>query len=102
VSDFINVAGRKLNPAAVERVLLDFSEIREAAVFGVPSAGRGEAVVAWVAASGTPDVDAILGHCRQHLAAWQVPREIRVVAAIPLNSRGKISRRELARLHAGA
>jgi acyl-CoA synthetase (AMP-forming)/AMP-acid ligase II len=31
------------------------------------------------------------------LSAWQVPKQIFIVDEIPVNERGKISRRELAR-----
>src|SRR5207244_3759400 len=34
VSDVINVAGKKVNPAEVERVLLSFEGVRQAVVFG--------------------------------------------------------------------
>jgi long-chain acyl-CoA synthetase len=102
-TDTINVGGRKVNPVEVESVLLSHPSVREVAVFGVPdAAGRGESVVAWIATFGTDHPhEEILRHCRERLAAWQAPREIRVVASIPLNSRGKVSRRELVRRHLG-
>jgi len=39
----------------------------------------------------------LLRFCRAALSAWQVPKRIFVVDAIPMSERGKISRRELAR-----
>jgi acyl-coenzyme A synthetase/AMP-(fatty) acid ligase len=48
-SDFINVAGRKLNPSEVERRLCEFPGVESAVVFGVPSPLRGEEPVACVA-----------------------------------------------------
>jgi acyl-CoA synthetase (AMP-forming)/AMP-acid ligase II len=42
-----------------------------------------------------PDVDGIMAHCRDHLAAYKVPREIQFVAELPTTSTGKIMRREL-------
>jgi acyl-CoA synthetase (AMP-forming)/AMP-acid ligase II len=39
----------------------------------------------------------LLAHCRARLSSWQVPRRIYFVEAIPVNERGKTSRRELAR-----
>ena len=50
VSDIINVAGKKVNPAEIEAALLGFSGVREAAVFGVQSARRNEEVAACVVA----------------------------------------------------
>ncbi len=99
ISDVINVAGKKVNPAEVEADLLRFTGVRQAVVFG-RSAGAGlrnEEVAACVVAS--PDVTEsdLLRFCRTALSAWQVPKRIFVVDAIPTNERGKISRRDLAR-----
>ena len=39
----------------------------------------------------------LLEFCRRGLSGWQVPKRIFFVDVIPVNERGKISRRELAR-----
>jgi len=39
----------------------------------------------------------LLRFCRGGLSAWQVPKRIFIMDAIPTNERGKISRRDLAR-----
>jgi acyl-CoA synthetase (AMP-forming)/AMP-acid ligase II len=39
----------------------------------------------------------LLEFCRSHLSGWQAPKQIFIVDAIPVNERGKISRRDLAR-----
>jgi long-chain acyl-CoA synthetase len=99
ISDIINVAGRKLNPAEVETQLLRFEGVKQAMVFGVPSSSRTEEPIACVAGqSGVPlnKVD-LLRFCRANLSAWQVPRDIWILEEIPANERGKTSRRELAR-----
>jgi acyl-CoA synthetase (AMP-forming)/AMP-acid ligase II len=99
VSDVINVAGKKVNPAEVEAHLLRFKGVRQAVVFGRSTdAGlRNEEVAACVLAS--PDVSEsdLLRFCRTALSGWQVPKRIFIVDTIPTNERGKISRRELAR-----
>src|SRR3954471_23268001 len=99
VSDVINVAGKKVNPAEVEAHLLRFKGVRQAVVFGRPTdAGlRNEEVAACVLAS--PDVSEsdLLRFCRSTLSGWQVPKRIFIVDIIPTNERGKISRRDLAR-----
>ena len=48
VSDVINVAGKKVNPAEVEAALLRFAGVRQAVVFGRVSALRNEEVAACV------------------------------------------------------
>ena len=51
--DQINVAGRKVSPESIERILLAHPGVRECVVFGVPSsdAKRGETIVACVSAT---------------------------------------------------
>jgi long-chain acyl-CoA synthetase len=95
VSDVINVAGRKVNPAEVEAHLLRFSGVRQAVVFGRESMLRNEEVAACVVAA--PDVSEtdLLQFCRGALSSWQVPKRIFIMDSIPANERGKISRREL-------
>jgi long-chain acyl-CoA synthetase len=99
VSDVINVAGNKVNPAEVEAHLLRFKGVRQAVVFGrLTGAGlRNEEVAACVLASPEVTENDLLRFCRSALSGWQVPKRIFIVDAVPTNERGKISRRELAR-----
>jgi long-chain acyl-CoA synthetase len=99
ISDLINVAGKKVNPAEVEAHLLRFAGVRQAVVFG-RSAGAGlrnEEVAACVVAAPAVSENGLLRFCRTGLSAWQVPKQIFIMDAIPTNERGKISRRDLAR-----
>jgi long-chain acyl-CoA synthetase len=96
VSDVINVAGKKVNPAEVEAELLRFAGVRGAIVFGRESALRNEEVAACVAAGVEVREADLLEFCRQRLSGWQVPKRIFFVEEIPVNERGKVSRRELA------
>jgi acyl-coenzyme A synthetase/AMP-(fatty) acid ligase len=100
ISDVINVAGKKVNPAEVEAHLLRFTGVRQAAVFGRPAGVgtlRNEEVAACVVTA--PDVSEtdLLQFCRGSLSTWQVPKRIFIVDTIPVNERGKISRRDLSR-----
>jgi acyl-CoA synthetase (AMP-forming)/AMP-acid ligase II len=97
ISDLINVAGKKVNPAEVEAHLLRFAGVREAVVFGCPSLLRNEDVAACVVADADLIEVNLLEFCRAELSAWQVPKRIFLVDEIPVNERGKTSRRELAR-----
>jgi long-chain acyl-CoA synthetase len=53
-------------------------------------------VVACVAARDGVREAELLEFCRGRLSGWQVPKRIFFVDEIPVNERGKISRRELA------
>jgi len=96
VSDLINVAGRKVNPAEVVACLLRFGGVREAVVFGRKSARRTEEVAACVVAEPNVHEAVLLQFCRETLSSWQAPKRIFFVARIPVTERGKTSRRELA------
>jgi long-chain acyl-CoA synthetase len=99
VSDVINVAGKKVNPAEIEAHLARFEGVRQAVVFG-RSTGvglRNEEVAACVLASPHITENDLLRFCRAALSPWQVPKRIFILDAIPTNERGKISRRELAK-----
>ena len=97
ISDVINVAGKKVNPAEVEAHLLRFQGVRQAVVFGRASALRNEEVAACVVvAPGVTEAD-LLQFCRSGLSGWQAPKRIFILDAIPVNERGKINRRDLAR-----
>lgn len=95
ISDVINVAGKKVNPAEVEAHLLRFTGVRQAVVFGRESVLRNEEVAACVVAAPNVSETDLLHFCRGALSSWQVPKRIFIVDSIPANERGKISRREL-------
>jgi long-chain acyl-CoA synthetase len=97
ISDLINVAGKKVNPAEVEAHLLRFAGVNQAVVFGCPSSLRNEEVAACVVAKAGLVEANLMEFCRAELSTWQVPKRIFLVDEIPVNERGKISRRELAR-----
>src|SRR5437016_8232567 len=100
VSDVINVAGKKVNPAEIEERLLHFPGVRQAVAFGRRAGAglRNEEVAACVVANVDLRENELMEFCRTALSAWQVPKRIFIVDSIPTNERGKISRRELAKL----
>ncbi|MFN2542794.1 MAG: class I adenylate-forming enzyme family protein [Chthoniobacterales bacterium] len=95
VSDVINVAGKKVNPAEVEAHLLRFRGVRQAVVFGRESTRRTEEVAACVVAERHVREPELLQFCRETLSPWQAPKRIFFVEELPVTERGKISRREL-------
>lgn len=98
LTEQINVAGRKISPESIERVLLTHPDVRACLVFGVPAPDveRTEMIVAAVAVGPGPAA----GHERfrqfllERLPAWQVPRDWVLVDELPVNARGKLSRHE--------
>ncbi len=96
-TDVINIAGRKLNPAEVEARLAQCPGVRQVVIFGVTSALRNEEAVACV--SGSAGAEDIMRYARSVLSGWQVPKDIWLVNEVPVNERGKVSRRDLAQTY---
>ena len=99
VSDFVNIAGKKVHPSTIEEHLRKLPGVLDAIVFGIPSANRNEELVAYVVAGNGVSRQGLEDHCREGLSSWQVPREFRILTELPFNQRGKINRCELSRLH---
>jgi acyl-CoA synthetase (AMP-forming)/AMP-acid ligase II len=94
--DQINVAGRKVSPAAIEQVLREHEAVAECLVFGVPSgnADRADLIVACVAAKHHSTGGELKQFLLGKLPGWQVPREWWFVKSLEANPRGKVSRAE--------
>lgn len=97
VSDLINVAGRKISPATIERVLLQHPAVDDCVVFGIPSddSERTEVIGAAVVANNQTKGEVLREFLLQRIPAWQIPREWLFLEALPVNERGKLSRAEL-------
>ena len=100
MKDLIIRGGYNVYPREIEEVLYGHPAVSEAAVIGRPDARLGEEVVAVVAlrpeAAGHADIEAdILGFCRDRLAAYKCPRELRVLPELPKGSTGKILKQAL-------
>lgn len=96
VSSFVNVAGRKVHPDEVERVLRDVDGVIDVRVLGVADARRGEQLVACLVVRGAPPpVVALRQHCGTRLAPYKIPRAFVFLDGIPLTERGKTDRTRL-------
>ncbi|MEZ5979455.1 MAG: AMP-binding protein [Planctomycetota bacterium] len=95
--DMVVTGGENVYTTEVEKVLYAHAAVLEAAVFGRADERWGERVCAAVVLrpGATLDVDALLAHCREHLAAYKCPREVRFLAELPRTGTGKIAKRLL-------
>ena len=91
------VGGENVFPIEIEAVLCEHPAVTEAAVVGMPDDVRGELPLAYVLLHEGAEVDEkeLRTHCRQHLAGYKVPREIRIEQDLPRGPTGKILKREL-------
>lgn len=95
--ELIITGGFNVSPTDVETVLRLHPDVRDAAVIGKPLDRGGEMVVAAVELEpGTElDEEALRGHCREHLAAYKVPRRVVAIEEMPRSMLGKILRKQV-------
>jgi O-succinylbenzoic acid--CoA ligase len=96
--DLVISGGVNISPTEVENVLGAHPDVADVCVIGAPDDEWGERVVAFVVAepgAPAPTLDALRAFAAEHLAAPKLPREIRVVEAIPRSNGGKALRRFL-------
>ena len=90
--------GFNVAPAEVEGLLQGSPKILSAAVVGVPDEYLGEVGVAFVV--GVPGVEGltaeyVVDYARKVMANYKVPRRVEVLAEMPLNATGKVTKNEL-------
>jgi acyl-CoA synthetase (AMP-forming)/AMP-acid ligase II len=96
--DVIKTGGMNVSSVEVERTLYQHPSIHEVAVVGLPDPYWMQVVTAFAVPKGDPadfDPEEVRAFCRQALAAYKVPKEIRVVSALPKDTQGKILKRQL-------
>jgi acetyl-CoA synthetase len=98
--DVIKSAGYRIGPGEVEECLLQHPAVAAVAVIGAPDPVRGQVVKACVVLrAGHPpgrELEAALReHVKGRLAAYQYPRLVEFMDALPMTSSGKVDRREL-------
>lgn len=101
--DMILTAGYNVYPAELERVIAGHPDVAMVAVGSIPDEDKGELAKAYVIAKdgASLSADAIVDYCREHLAAYKVPRAVQFVEDFPKTSSGKIMRRKLHELDGG-
>jgi acyl-CoA synthetase (AMP-forming)/AMP-acid ligase II len=88
--------GENIYPVEVERVLLEFAGVQDAAVIGLPDQKWGECVVAVIVAGAEPvDMTKLQAHLRSALAGYKCPDQIFLSDGLPYNAAGKVNRAEL-------
>lgn len=97
--DMIISGGYNIYPREVEDVIAELPGIAEVAVVGVEDPEWGQRVTALYRVRDGAKVDEaqIRAHCRERLASYKKPKDLRRVASFPLSSTGKIAKKELRR-----
>jgi fatty-acyl-CoA synthase len=92
--DIIISGGENISSIEVEDALYKHSAVAACAVVAKPDEKWGETPIAFIElkpGAPQPAVEDIVAHCRQHLAAYKVPRHV-VFGEVPKTSTGKIQK----------
>ena len=95
--DMVISGGYNVYPKEIEMLLDELPGVQESAVFGVPHADFGEAVVAAVVLSpgATLPEQAVVEHVKAKLANFKVPKRVVFLTELPRNAMGKVLKAEL-------
>jgi fatty-acyl-CoA synthase len=83
IGDVLRLGGFLVAPADIEAVLLEVPSIREAQVVSI-DLPNGTRPVAFVVADETFNEEAVISHCREHMARYKVPIRIISMEAFPV------------------
>ena len=96
--DAIRTGAETVWPDEVEAVLRTHSGVGDVAVAGRPDAEWGAHVTAWVVPAkpqDPPTLEELREHCRDDLARFKAPRDLRIVTTLPRTASGKVRRAAL-------
>jgi long-chain acyl-CoA synthetase len=95
--EMILTAGYNVYPAEIERVISQHPAVAMVAVGSQPDELKGEVAKAYIVLRHDAQADEsdILALCKEHLAAYKVPKAVQFVNDLPRTSTGKIMRRML-------
>jgi len=94
MKDMIIRGGENIYPREVEEFLYTCPGISEVQIVGIPSAKYGEEVAAWIKPQTGVKLSAeeIQSFCKGKIAAFKVPRYIKIVDAFPMTVTGKVQK----------
>jgi HIP---CoA ligase len=90
--DMFIVGGFNAYPAEIENAILGYPGVAQVAVVGAPDERLGEVGVAFVVPVPGASVvgSELIEWCKERMANFKVPRDVRIVEALPLNPSGKV------------
>ena len=97
LKDMIISGGENIYPAEIENLLYAHPSIAEVSVVGAADPRWGERVVAFVVLrpGQTLDLEQLQAFAGERLARYKLPRELRLLDALPRNSNGKVLKTDL-------
>ena len=95
--DVIISGGENVSSIEVEDALMLHPAVREAAVIGIPDEKWGELVTALVVVDEPVTAEALVAHCREHLAGYKCPKRVEFRDELVRTATGKLQKFKLRR-----
>ena len=104
IKEMLIISGENVFPREIEEVVNHHPIVKDSAVVGLQDPSRGEVPICFVELKDGAawDEASVRAFAREKLPPYKVPREFRVLEALPRNPTGKIMRRALVELLAKA
>jgi len=95
--DIIIRGGVNISPKQISNKILEIPEVLDAVTIGFPDDIYGEELASFVVLKQNHSTDEkhILNYCVQVLPEFKVPKVIKIIDKIPLNTRGKVNKKAL-------
>jgi len=95
--NMIKSSGYRIELGEIEAILLNYSDIEEAAAVGISDDKIGKRIIAFVTTKQKIKLDeqAIKLFCSKHLPSYMIPEKISAITSFPRTSTGKIDRKTL-------
>ncbi len=99
-TDFINVAGKKVDPKELEDVMLKVENVSDVVAFKKTSKTTNDEILCLgvIPKNKTLTKEYIISYLTERVASYKIPQKIVFLNEIPRNSSGKILRRELTKM----
>ncbi len=95
--DIIKSGGYKLSALEIEGTLLTHEDISECAVIGIEDETWGESVLAFIGlkTGASMEYTDLKSWCDGKMSSYKIPKEIKIVDALPRNAMGKVTKPDL-------
>lgn len=91
--DFVKIGGKRTSCRSIEENMLEFEDLLEVAVIGIPDSVAGEALKVFVVPRDRGDTQFLQrfrAFCVERLPFQHIPKEVAQLDALPKNSSGKV------------
>ena len=97
INDIINIGGLKVSPDEIEKVIIDYNGINDAAVVGQEDEDdiHGVIITAYIIVDFDINIKELKNHCIKYLEPYKIPNTFIRIQNLPKSPSGKLKRKDL-------